>query len=132
MENKVTCAERIKEGLRLKDIKQADLCRMTGIPKSDMSQYCSGDVVPRQNRTYAIALALNVSEAWLMGFDVPKEREKKESPLTDNQLGGLMSALKEVGALKTDGSLSDRGREVVSNLLRNNADMLKKLIDEEN
>ena len=72
MGDKETCAKRIKEALRLRDMTQADLCRVTGIP---MSQYCNGGLVPRQDRTYLIANALNVSEAWLMGYNVSMERE---------------------------------------------------------
>lgn len=75
MTEKDTCANRIREGLRLRDMSQADLRRLTGIPKSAMSQYCNGGLVPRQDRTFLIANALNVSEAWLMGFDVPLERQ---------------------------------------------------------
>ena len=40
-----------------------------------MSQYCNGGLVPRQDRTYLIANALNVSEAWLMGYNVSIERD---------------------------------------------------------
>ena len=45
MGDKETCAKRIKEALRLRDMTQADLCRVTGIPKSAMSQYCNGGLV---------------------------------------------------------------------------------------
>lgn len=42
--------------------------------KSDLSQYVSGKVEPSQNKLVILGMALNVSEAWLMGFDVPMER----------------------------------------------------------
>ena len=42
--------------------------------KSDISQYVSGKVEPNQDKLYVLAKALNVSEAWLMGYDVPMER----------------------------------------------------------
>lgn len=67
---KVPCAERIQKGLKIRDLKQSDLCRITGIPKSAMSQYIKGTFEPKQDRVYLIAKALDVSEAWLMGFDV--------------------------------------------------------------
>lgn len=75
MTTKETCATRIREGLRIRNMTQAELCKMTDIPKSAMSQYCNGGLLPRQNRIYLIAKALNVSEAWIMGFDVPMERD---------------------------------------------------------
>lgn len=70
---KASCAERIRVALAVRDIKQADLCRMTGIKKSAMSQYCSGAITPRQDATDDIARALGVSIPWLMGYDVPME-----------------------------------------------------------
>lgn len=76
-----TCAERIKIALTIKGMKQSDLCRLTKIPKSALSQYISGAFEPKQDRIYLMAQALNVSEAWLMGLDVPMERQaKKNSP----------------------------------------------------
>ena len=76
-----TCAERIKTALTIKGIKQSDLCRLTKIPKSALSQYISGAFEPKQDRIYLMSQALNVSEAWLMGLDVPMERQvKKGSP----------------------------------------------------
>ena len=80
-----TCAERIKKALYVKGMKQSDLCRLTKIPKSALSQYISGAFEPKQDRIYLMAQALNVSEAWLMGLDVPMEREvKKSSPSESN------------------------------------------------
>lgn len=72
-----TCAERIKKTLTIKGMKQSDLCRLTKIPKSALSQYISGAFEPKQDRIYLMAQALNVSEAWLMGLDVPMERQDK-------------------------------------------------------
>ena len=69
-----TSAMRIKEGLALRGMKQADLVQATGIGKSSISTYISGDYEPKQRNIYKIAKALNVSEAWLMGYDVPPER----------------------------------------------------------
>ena len=59
-------------------MKPADLADITGIPKSMVSYYLSGKSVPRADRIYEIAKVLDVSEAWIMGFDVPMEKEKQE------------------------------------------------------
>lgn len=85
MESKETCAKRIRAGLQFRSMSQADLCRKTGIPKSAMSQYCNGGLVPRQDRTYLIASALDVSEAWLMGYDVPMERKKAPVSVVEDE-----------------------------------------------
>ena len=81
-----TCAERIKKALYIKGMKQSDLCRLTKIPKSALSQYISGAFEPKQDRIYLMAQALNVSEAWLMGLDVPMERQVKKASPTEADL----------------------------------------------
>lgn len=75
-----TCAARIRTALTIKGMKQSDLCRLTKIPKSALSQYISGAFEPKQDRIYLMSQALNVSEAWLMGLDVPMERQDKKIP----------------------------------------------------
>ena len=75
---------RIKKALKLRGMKQAELCRLADIPKSSLSQYLSGDFEPKQDRIYLIARALNVSEAWLMGFDVPMDRQDKKGHSSEN------------------------------------------------
>ena len=84
-ERQTTCGERIKTALHIKGMKQSELCKITKIPKSAISQYISGVFEPKQDRIYLIAKTLDVSEAWLMGFDVPMERQKN-SPSDKEQL----------------------------------------------
>ena len=79
-ERKSNCSERIATALAIRNMKQSELCERTKIPKSAISQYISGAFEPKQDRIYLIARELDVSEAWLMGYDVPMERDKKTSP----------------------------------------------------
>jgi len=65
---------RLQQAMDMRKINQTELCEKTGIPKSAMSQYISGAFKPKQKRTYLLAQALDVDEAWLMGYDVPMER----------------------------------------------------------
>ncbi|MBR1561613.1 MAG: helix-turn-helix domain-containing protein [Ruminococcus sp.] len=78
-------SKRLKEAMQIRGINQTELCSLTGIPKSAMSQYLSGTFKPKQQRTYLIAKALNVNEAWLMGYDdISMETiEKPTEPLTE-------------------------------------------------
>ena len=69
-----TFSERIAEAMNIRDVSQAMLCQMTGIPKSAMSQYIAGNFKPKSARLYLIAEALDVNEAWLMGYDIPMAR----------------------------------------------------------
>lgn len=71
-----TCADRLKQAIFLRRTKQVELCSATGIPKSAMSQYLKGSFEPKPDRITALAKALNVSEAWLIGYDVPMEVPK--------------------------------------------------------
>jgi transcriptional regulator with XRE-family HTH domain len=75
------CSKRIAKALKMKGMKQYELCKLANVPKSSLSLYLSGAYEPKQDRVYDMAKALNVSEAWLMGYDVPMERQtKKASP----------------------------------------------------
>ena len=67
-------SERIKEGLRLRGMKQADIVKITGIGKSSISTYIANTFEPKRKNIAKIAKALNVSEDWLMGLDVSMER----------------------------------------------------------
>ncbi|MGF7002450.1 repressor LexA [Lachnospiraceae bacterium PFB1-21] len=69
--------DRIKEGLDMRKLSPAELSEKTGIPKSSISQYMNGVVKPKQDRIFLISKALNVSEAWLMGFDIITSRNNK-------------------------------------------------------
>ena len=81
-----SCSKRIAEALMLKGMRQSDLCKIAKVPKSSLSLYLSGAYEPKQDRIYDMAKALNVSEAWLMGYDVPMERQDMKKPLEEPQL----------------------------------------------
>lgn len=69
-----SCADRIRLALEIRGMKQRDLCERANVPESSMSLYLKGAYEPKQDRIYNMAAALNVSEAWLMGYDVPIDR----------------------------------------------------------
>ena len=54
---------------------QAELSSRSKISKSSISHYLKGDWAGKQDAVYSIAQVLNVSEAWLMGYDVPMDAE---------------------------------------------------------
>ena len=80
---KESTATRLKRLLAERGLKQVDIiekaepfCKKYGIKltKSDLSQYVSGKVAPGQDKLSIIGMTLDVSEAWLMGDDVPMKR----------------------------------------------------------
>lgn len=69
-----TTAERLQQILAEKKIKQADLARATGISRGAISNYVLGRYAPKSDIVQKLANALNCSERWLWGYDVPMER----------------------------------------------------------
>ena len=81
---KVTTSDRLKYLMETRSLRQADIleriqpyCQKYGvkIPRNALSQYVTGKVLPKQDKLTILGLALGVSEVWLMGYDVPMERE---------------------------------------------------------
>ena len=116
--DKVTTAERLNEIMRLYGLRQVDIlklveprCKETGIKinKSDLSQFVSGKVVPGSWKLNILAKALNISEAWLMGYDVPMRRE------ADNESADEITP-PESELLANYRQLSDESRSTVSGL----------------
>lgn len=82
--------DRITEALRARDMLPIDLARRSGIDKGSISKYLKGDVLPKQSRIAAMANVLNVSPAWLMGYNVPMERDEIDlNKLSDTNLARL-------------------------------------------
>ena len=90
---KENTSTRLKKIMSERNLRQVDIlnstrpyCEKYGVKmnKSDISQYCSGKTEPNQDKLFVLGMALNVSEAWLMGYDVPMERldsqKKTEDP----------------------------------------------------
>lgn len=66
--------DRLLETMKIRNIKAAELAVKSGLSKQQISQYTNGRYVAKHTALYKLAGALNVSEAWLMGYDVPMER----------------------------------------------------------
>lgn len=75
--------QRLKEALTRANMKQADLVRATGIDKGSIHHYLTGKYEPKADPINKMAIALNVNELWLWGYDVPMEREKKTPDKTE-------------------------------------------------
>lgn len=120
-----TTAERLKEIMQQRGLKQIDIvnaaqpfCKKYGVKlgRNDVSQYVAGKVEPNQRKLTILALALNVSEVWLMGYGEPIKAKG-----FDNVIQKLVASaeytnsippdkrtaeiLKEVGKLTDDGKV---------------------------
>ena len=72
-----TFAQRLREGLDIRSMTQSELAQRSKISKSSISRYIKGDWEGKQGAVYALAKALSVTEAWLMGYDVPMEPDNQ-------------------------------------------------------
>lgn len=68
--------KRLQEAMALRGFRQVDMIQKTGIPAPRMSMYLKGSNEPKLEAIYLMAKALNVSETWLMGYDVPMEENE--------------------------------------------------------
>jgi len=85
LENKriSTTADRLKEALQACGKKPSDLANATGINKGSISRYLSGAFEPKQKAIGKLARALGVSEMWLCGYEVEKERSEAQKKNDD-------------------------------------------------
>lgn len=72
-----TFQNRLKKAMDFKNFKQVDLVNKTGLDKTLINKYLAGIMKARQDKLTTLADALNVNEVWLMGYDVPMQRELK-------------------------------------------------------
>ncbi len=85
---KITTSDRLKQILAERNMKQVDIIEAAKpfskqfnvkLNKNDLSQYIHGKSIPGQRKLSILGMALNVNEAWLMGYDVPMERKSSEA-----------------------------------------------------
>lgn len=79
-----TTSERLHQLMDERGMRQADVlraaepyCRQLDVKlgRNDLSQYLSGKVEPGQFKLTVLGLTFDVNESWLMGLDVPRERD---------------------------------------------------------
>ena len=80
VETNEACSTRIKKALSIRNMTQTELCAKAKISKSSLSEYLSGKYIPRQDKIFILAQALNVDPVWLWGYDVPMEPQIEVSP----------------------------------------------------
>lgn len=124
---KYTTSQRLHQIMESRNLRQVDIleaarpyCQKYDVKlgRNDLSQYVTGKVEPGQEKLTILGLALNVSEAWLMGYDLPPERTQSTDTSTElddgrgNEFSELFNMLSPdqqsmiVGAMK--GILSNK------------------------
>jgi len=118
---KFTTADRLKQLMGERNLRQVDIlekCKpfceqyKVRLGRNDLSQYVAGKNEPGQEKLTILAKALHVSEAWLMGFEVP--------------LQNVNNTIKELNMRDDDNEsliLYDLGHDI-SSLLKETLNML--------
>lgn len=73
---------RLEQALQLRMMKPSDLAIKTGLSPATISQYRSGYSSPRSKKLQLIADVLKVDPVWLMGMDVPMEKNRSSEDLS--------------------------------------------------
>lgn len=76
-----TISERLQIAMDKRKIKQIDLARVADVNRGALSRYLKGSYEPKSATIYKLALALDVSDMWLEGYDVPMERSQKQKEI---------------------------------------------------
>lgn len=76
-----TISERLQIAMDKRKIKQIDLARVADVNQGALSRYLKGSYEPKSATIYKLALALDVSDMWLEGYDVPMERSQKQKKI---------------------------------------------------
>ena len=83
-----TTSQRLNQIISERHIRQIDIIESAKpfsekygvkLNKNDLSQYVNGKNEPGQEKLTILGLALNVNEAWLMGYNVPMERDSQQA-----------------------------------------------------
>lgn len=68
--------DRLQLAMDVREMRAVDLAKKIDVSEATISLYRSGKASPKAERLGQIARVLKVSPAWLMGLDVPMERDE--------------------------------------------------------
>ena len=96
MEDKFS--NRLQRAMQIRNIKASELSEKANIPKSAISQYLSGLYEAKQKSIFKLANVLDVSEGWLMGYDVPMKKDLNTYKV--DKLGNSVIPIPILGTVK--------------------------------
>lgn len=91
-------ANRLNTILTIRNMKPVELHEKTGISESLISKYLSDNAVARLDKLTILSDVLSVNPVWLMGYDVPME--KNASTTKVDKLGNLIVEIPLLGIVK--------------------------------
>lgn len=89
--------KRLVQALAIRKMTAQELANRTGISKALISGYINQKYIARQDKLTSMAETLCVNEGWLMGYNVPMEKNYKN--IVDNNVSPLISNMKVLPVL---------------------------------
>lgn len=74
---KTTFISRLKSAMAKENLNQMELAKKSNIRQSSISDWLNGKYVPKQDKVDILAQTLNVSPAYLMGWEDKEEKKLK-------------------------------------------------------
>lgn len=112
---------RLNQAMKIRNMRQVDLVNKTkdvmrqhienyrgnGIDKTLLSKYINGAANAGNDNLFVLAEALDVNEAWLLGYDVPMERQEDISNYKEEEIKLLTEILTRKGFLDKDEKITE-------------------------
>ncbi len=121
--------------IRLKELRkefnytQEDIAKKIGITKSAYGYYEQEKTVPDAYTLEKLADIFNVSTDYLLGHNTVNVQFSL-SAKDGNSI--IRQALKDTGLLDQNGELSEEGGKLIADFIRNNASLLKAMLQKSN
>lgn len=135
MMSKAELKDRLKEAMDNNNMKQTDLVNIGHFDKGQLSAWLSGRYRPKQVNIDKLSRILGVSEAWLMGYDVPRERKNSDeaehfeafaSEWNETHPHTVKVSDKEFDLIKKYRYLDDHGKDMVDTVINKEYDRCKE------
>ena len=84
-----TFAHRLSYAIKIRNVRPADVAKVTGISKTNLSCYMSGKYEAKQDGVEILSKVLDVNPVWLMGYDVPIDRDYEKDKIIGIELFNL-------------------------------------------
>lgn len=128
--------KRIAEKRRSKDLSQAQLAEILGVSQQTISKYENGSREPDNATLLRLSQIFDVTIDYLLENPIQKHDDginflTDSQPLSEKE-GALLlqEKLKGTPLVNEQGVITKEGAEIFSTFLINNADMLKKLLND--
>lgn len=78
-----TFANRLEKILKIRNMKQVELCQKTKLSSGLINKYLKGKAFARQDKLSILAEALDTNVVWLMGYDVPMDKSYGKTKISE-------------------------------------------------